>query len=166
MPIRNPLFLSIALACAAPCAQAQQHDATDLDTLVVTATRTEHPVDARLAPVAVIDRAQIERSAARSLPELLRGRAGISLVNQGGLGKVSAMFMRGAESDQVLLLVDGVRVGSATSGQPALQDIPLELVERIEIVRGPRSALYGSEAVGGVIQVFTCLLYTSPSPRD
>ena len=82
-------------------------------------------------------------------------RQGISLVNQGGLGKVSAMFMRGAESDQVLLLVDGVRVGSATSGQPALQDIPLELVERIEIVRGPRSALYGSEAVGGVIQVFT-----------
>src|SRR3546814_5005495 len=63
--------------------------------------------------------------------------------------------MRGTESDHVLFLVDGVRVGSATSGLTALQDLPLELIERIEIVRGPRSSLYGSEAIGGVIQIFT-----------
>lgn len=155
MSLYAPLSLSLAIALASLPAHAQQRDATDLDAVVVTATRSEHPVDERLAPVEVIERAQIERSAARSLPELLRGRAGISLVNQGGLGKVSTLFVRGAESDQVLLLVDGVRVGSATSGLPALQDIPLELIERVEIVRGPRSALYGSEAIGGVIQVFT-----------
>ncbi len=103
----------------------------------------------------VIDRAQIERSQAHSLPQLLRGRAGINLVNQGGLGKVSTLFLRGTESDHVLFLIDGVRVGSATSGLAALQDIPVELIDRVEIVRGPRSSLYGSEAIGGVIQVFT-----------
>jgi vitamin B12 transporter len=89
------------------------------------------------------------------LPELLRGRAGITLVNQGGRGKLTTLFLRGAESDHTLFLVDGVRVGSATSGLTSLQDLPVELIERIEIVRGPRSSLYGSEAIGGVIQVFT-----------
>lgn len=155
MSLYAPLSLSLAIALASLPAHAQQRDATDLDAVVVTATRTTRPPDRRLAPVQTIERAEIERSAARSLPELLHGRAGISLANQGGLGKVSTVFMRGTESDHVLLLVDGVRVGSATSGLPALQDIPLELIERIEIVRGPHSALYGSEAIGGVIQVFT-----------
>src|SRR5690606_19126658 len=108
-----------------------------------------------LAAVEVIDRDAIERSQARSLQDLLRGRAGIDLANQGGLGKVSTLFLRGTESDHTLFLVDGVRIGSATSGLAALQDLPLELIERIEIVRGPRSSLYGSEAIGGVIQVFT-----------
>ena len=154
--MRNPSLLCLSIACAmAPAAHAQQRDATELDEVVVTATRTAQPARDALAPVEVIDRAGIERSGARSLPELLRGRAGISLVNQGGLGKVSTLFVRGGESDHVLLLVDGVRVASATSGLPALQDLPLELIERIEIVRGPRSALYGSEAIGAVVQVFT-----------
>ena len=94
-------------------------------------------------------------ASARSLPELLRGRAGISIVNQGGLGKLSTLFLRGTESDHTLFLIDGVRVGSATSGLASLQDLPLAQIERIEIVRGPRSALYGADAIGGVIQVFT-----------
>jgi vitamin B12 transporter len=154
--VLRPLSLALMLGLSLPvAAQVAGTATTDLDGLVVTGTRTAVTADQSLAAVEVIDREQIERSQAHSLQDLLRGRAGIDLVNQGGLGKVSTLFMRGTESDHVLFLVDGVRVGSATSGLTALQDLPLELIERIEIVRGPRSSLYGSEAIGGVIQVFT-----------
>ncbi len=145
--------LAAALLLALPATHAQ--DATDLDEVVVTATRTALTADDSLAAIEVISRAQIERSAARSLPELLRGRAGVTLVNQGGLGKLSTLFLRGTESDHVLFLVDGVRIGSPSSGLTSLQDLPLAQIERIEIVRGPRSSLYGADAIGGVIQVFT-----------
>ncbi|GAB3730026.1 TonB-dependent vitamin B12 receptor [Luteimonas pelagia] len=156
VPNVSPRPLALALAAMAlPAAAAAQDAATDLDRVQVTATRTASTVDEALAAVEVIDRADIERSQATSLPDLLRGRAGISLVNQGGAGKLTTLFMRGAESDHVLVLVDGVRMGSATSGLVAFQDIPLEMIERVEIVRGPRSSLYGSEAIGGVIQLFT-----------
>ena len=151
--------LAVAIAMALPSFAAAQtttpETATDLDTVVVTGTRTAVTVDQSLAAVEVIDREEIERSQAHSLPELLRGRAGINIANQGGLGKLSSVFLRGAESNHALVLIDGVRVGSATSGLVAFQDLPVELVDRIEIVRGPRSSLYGSEAIGGVIQVFT-----------
>jgi vitamin B12 transporter len=103
----------------------------------------------------VIGRDAIQRSQARSLGELLQGRAGISIANQGGAGKITTLNLRGAESDHVLVLVDGVRMGSATAGLPALQDLPIDQIDRVEIVRGPRSSLWGSEAIGGVIQVFT-----------
>ena len=146
--------LALALALPGP-ALAHGDDATDLDKVVVTATRTATTADAALAAVEVIDRAQIDASSARSLPELLRGRAGITLVNQGGLGKLSTLFLRGTESDHTLFLIDGVRVGSPASGLAMLQDLPLAQIERIEIVRGPRSSLYGADAIGGVIQIFT-----------
>ncbi|HEY4556049.1 MAG TPA: TonB-dependent vitamin B12 receptor [Lysobacter sp.] len=153
MPLR---VLTLAVACAAALpAFAQSGRPTDLDEVVVTANRGAVPVRDVIAPVEVIDREAIERSQARSLPDLLRGRAGISIGNQGGEGKLTTLFLRGAESDHVLVLVDGVRIGSATSGLASFQDLPLELIERVEIVRGPRSSLYGSEAIGGVIQVFT-----------
>ena len=148
-------LIASAIALALPQFAAAQDPAKDLDNVVVTATRTAITVDDALAAVEVIDRGDIERSAARSLPELLRGRAGITLVNQGGPGKLSSLFLRGTESDHGLVLVDGIRVGSATAGMAALQDIPLAQIERVEIVRGPRSSLYGADAIGGVIQVFT-----------
>ena len=112
---RFPLFLA-TLAFTTP-AFAQSRDATDLDEVVVTATRTATTVEGTLAPVEVIDREEIARSQARSLPELLRGRAGISMSTQGGAGKLSTLFLRGAESDHVVVLVDGVRIGSATSSE-------------------------------------------------
>ena len=163
MQSRNTRFrtAALALACSIPAlsvpalAFAQDRDAKDLDNLVVTATRTAITVDAALAAVDVIDREQLDASSARSLPELLRGRAGITIVNQGGMGKLSTLFLRGTESDHTLFLIDGIRVGSSTSGLTSLQDIPLAQIERIEIVRGPRSSLYGADAIGGVIQVFT-----------
>ncbi|WP_297833164.1 TonB-dependent vitamin B12 receptor [Thermomonas sp.] len=152
-PLRGAL---LAAAIATPAvAAAQSDDAKPLDSVVVTATRTATTVDASLAAVEVIDRSQIEASGALSLPDLLRGRAGISIINQGGMGKLSTLFLRGTESDHTLFLVDGVRIGSPTSGLAALQDIPLDQIERIEIVRGPRSSLYGADAIGGVIQIFT-----------
>jgi len=129
--------------------------ATDLDSVVVTATRTAQTQDQTLSAVTVIERADIERLQPSSLADLLRGTPGMALDNNGGPGKVTGLYLRGTESDHVLVLVDGIKIGSATTGMAAVQDIPVEQIERIEIVRGPFSSLYGSEALGGVIQIFT-----------
>ena len=123
--------------------------------IIVTATRTAQTADETLAAVTVITRQDIERQQATSVVDLLRGMPGLGLSNNGGLGKATSVFLRGTESDHVLVLIDGVKVGSATLGTTAFQDIPIDQIERIEIVRGPRSSLYGSEAIGGVIQIFT-----------
>jgi vitamin B12 transporter len=103
----------------------------------------------------VITRAQIEQLQVRSMEELLQGTSGMAVGNNGGTGKLTSFFARGTDADHLLVLVDGVRIGSATAGTAALQNLPIEQVDRIEFVRGPRSSLYGSEAVGGVLQVFT-----------
>ena len=150
----RPLTAAVALALVLPSV-AFAEDATDLDEILVTATRTPIALRDSLSPAQVIDRAQIERSQASSLQQLLAGRAGINLTNTGGLGKQTSLFLRGAGSNQLLVLVDGVRIGSATAGLPALQDLPVAQIERIEIVRGPHSSLYGADAIGGVIQIFT-----------
>ena len=124
-------------------------------TVIVTATRTAKTVDETLSSVTVISRKDIERRQARSVEDLLRGTQGISIANSGGAGKNTSVFIRGTNSDHVLVLIDGIRAGSATSGGAAYENIPIEQIERVEIVRGPRSSLYGSEAIGGVIQIFT-----------
>ncbi|UTW12703.1 TonB-dependent vitamin B12 receptor [Marinobacterium rhizophilum] len=129
--------------------------AATLSPVIVTATRTAETADETLASVTVIDREQIERSQAQMLPEILRSVPGVTLVSNGGLGQLTSVFLRGTSSDHVLVLIDGIKVGSATSGTYSFQDVPLSQVERIEVVRGPRSSLYGSEAIGGVIQIFT-----------
>lgn len=155
MHIRT-LSLALAAVLAGPAfAQSAQTEAEALDAVIVTGTRTTGVVRESISPAQVISREEIQRSQARDLPELLSGRAGINIANQGGPGKITTVSMRGTESDHVLLLVDGVKVMSVSAGIPALQDIPLEQIERVEIVRGPHSSLYGSEAIGGVIQVFT-----------
>ncbi len=123
--------------------------------VIVTATRTAQTADTALASVTVISRKDIEQQQARSVQDLLRGVAGISISNNGGMGKSSFVFMRGTESDHVLVLVDNIKVGSATSGTTAFENIPIDQIERVEIVRGPRSSLYGSEAIGGVIHIIT-----------
>jgi len=129
--------------------------AVELDPIIVTATGTAQTVDESLASTTVITRADIERRQAVSLPEMLRGVPGLALTNNGGLGKTTSVFLRGTESDHVLVLIDGIRVGSVTLGTTAFQDLPIDQIERIEIVRGPRASLYGSDAIGGVIQIFT-----------
>ncbi|MDR1076719.1 MAG: TonB-dependent vitamin B12 receptor [Xanthomonadaceae bacterium] len=148
------ISVSIAIALALPGTALAQR-ATDLDGVLVTATRTPIAIEDSLLPAQVIDRTEIDRSQATSLPDLLRGRAGIDLASTGGMGQQTSLFMRGTNSGHVLVLIDGIRVGSATTGAAALNDLPIGQVERIEIVRGSRSSLYGSEAIGGVIQIFT-----------
>jgi len=126
-----------------------------LDEIVVTATRTPHTAEETLAATTVITRRDIERGQAQSIQEVLAGHAGIGLASNGGVGQAAGVFLRGTQSGHVLVLIDGIKVGSATLGTTAFQDIPVDAIERIEIVRGPLSSLYGSEAIGGVIQLFT-----------
>ncbi|OOZ39035.1 hypothetical protein BOW53_13170 [Solemya pervernicosa gill symbiont] len=126
-----------------------------IPTIVITATRTAQSVDESLATVSVIDRAMIDQSQATTLPELLRTLPGAELITLGGYGKESSLYLRGTNTNHMLVLIDGIRVGSATLGTVALANLPLAQVERIEVVRGPRSSLYGSEAIGGVMQIFT-----------
>lgn len=126
-----------------------------LSPVVVSASRTAETTDTSLAPVSVITLDQIQRLQAQSVQDLLHTLPGVTTSNNGGPGKASSVFLRGAQSDQVLVLINGVKAGSATLGTTALQDIPVDNIERIEVVRGPRSSLYGSEAIGGVIQIFT-----------
>jgi len=123
--------------------------------IIVTATRTAQIADESLAPVIVIDRAQIEQSQAMDIGDLLREHAGFDIGRNGGPGQPASLFMRGTDSNHVLVMVDGVKINPGTIGGAALQNIDPELIERIEIVKGPRSALYGSEAVGGVINIIT-----------
>lgn len=123
--------------------------------VVVTATRLAQTADETLTSVTVIDRDDIERAQARDVPDLLAGVAGVDLTRSGGPGTLSSVFLRGTESNHVLVLVDGVEVNRASDGGFSWEFLPVEQVERIEIVRGPRSSLYGSNAVGGVIQIFT-----------
>ncbi len=143
-------------ACDVASADSSSGDAdSGLQQIVVTATRTAVPLDDSLASVTVISRKEIESRQILSLQDLFQGEAGIEISNNGGLGKASSVFIRGANADQVLVMVDGVRMGSATLGTTLFQYLPVDQIERVEIVRGPLSSLYGSEAMGGVIQIFT-----------
>ncbi|MBV8208700.1 MAG: TonB-dependent receptor [Burkholderiaceae bacterium] len=125
------------------------------ETVTITGSREPVPLSAALQDITVIDRAAIESYSGASLESLLDEQAGLQLSTNGGLGAVSNVFIRGANSDSTLLLIDGMRYGSASAGGPLFYNLPLELIDHIEIVRGPLSALYGSDAAGGVIQIFT-----------
>jgi len=125
------------------------------DDVVVTANRIPQSRENVLADVSVIEREEIERSGQSTLAELLRSQPGVEIDSYGGPGALSNVRLRGTNSQSVVVLVDGMRVGSATTGTTAFNQIAPEQVERIEIVRGPVSSLYGADAVGGVIQIFT-----------
>ena len=128
---------------------------TPHETLVVTATRTEIPLSDATVPVTVITRDDIELSMANDLADLLRFQAGVDLGRNGGPGQATSLFLRGTESNHTLVLVDGVRINPGTVGGAPIQNIAPELIERIEVVKGARSALFGTDAIGGVINVIT-----------
>ena len=148
-------ILATALALAFPIGAAAQATEIELGQVVVTATRTATRADQLLSDVSVIDRAEIEAAGSMTLGELLARQPGIQFSQAGGAGKAASLFLRGTNSGHVLVLIDGVRTGSATLGVPSIQSISLDQIERIEILRGPASALYGSDGIGGVVQVFT-----------
>jgi vitamin B12 transporter len=146
-------LLAFSIFSAVACAHAQ--DAALQPTIEVTASRVADTADASLADVSVITRRQIDASHAADVLEVLRMQAGVDIVRTGGVGTQTNVFLRGTNSNHVLVLIDGVRAASANTGAFAWENLPLDAVERIEIVRGPRASYWGSDAIGGVIQIFT-----------
>lgn len=151
--LRSTALCAAISLCLSPAVQAS--DAKTLDTIQVTATRIERPLDEALASVTVLNRADIVASQAPDLLDLLGRQVGVDIARTGGPGSGSAVFLRGGNSNHSLILVDGIRVGSTGQGVFDFAHLPLEQIERIEIVRGPRAAFWGSDAIGGVIHVFT-----------
>ena len=125
------------------------------ENIVITANRSIQDKFDTLAAVDIFTREKIEQIQPLSVSDLLSRVAGISISTQGTSAHKSSAFVRGTNSDHILVLVNGVRVGSATLGVKSIADIPVQLVERVEVIRGPRAALWGSDAVGGVVQIFT-----------
>lgn len=152
--VLSKTILSGLIASSILPTSASAYDEPPLS-IVITGSRTAQTVDQTLTPVSVITREDIEQKQATTFSELLRDVPGVVISNNGGLGKATSIRIRGSEADQVLVLLDGVKIGSATVGTAAIEHIPVDLIDRIEVVRGPRSSLYGSEAIGGVIQIFT-----------
>lgn len=143
---------ALGLGLAAGSAGA---DDTLLNPLVVTATRTAEPLQSVLAPVSVLERADIERVQSRDVTDLIARLPGVDISRDGGPGALTSLYLRGSNSEHTLFLIDGQRFSSATLGSASLQFLDPDQIEKIEVVRGPKSSLYGSDAIGGVVQIFT-----------
>jgi len=160
--LKSIFFTSIIFSSIIPLSQFtqlnaeenQNSDGSD-ELLVVTANRIEQNINDTLASVDIIDRVDIERLQPESIIDLLSSVAGFDFVFTGGDGQSSSLFTRGSSSDHTLVLIDGIRVGSASLGNKDFSTIAVAQIERIEIIKGPRAALWGSDAIGGVIQIFT-----------
>lgn len=146
------VFLVVVASTARP---ARADEVQTQPTVQVTASRVPETVDDTLADVSVITRADIDASGARDVLDVLRLQPGVDLYRTGGPGQQTSLFLRGTNSNHVLVLIDGVRASSDNTGAFAFEWLPLDAVERIEIVRGPRASYWGSDAIGGVIQIFT-----------
>lgn len=161
------MILSIRMGVLAVCAlqpvaaanaqlPAAANSSNDpLSEIVITATRVAQPAGRALESVVLIDRAALENSLASDVGDLLRFHAGLELGRSGGPGQPLSLFIRGANSDQSIVMIDGVRINPGTYGGAPLQNLAPELFERIEVVKGPRSAIYGTDAIGGVVNLIT-----------
>lgn len=150
--MKQKKILAAILCAATPLSYAATET---LDEVVVTATRIPQPLKQSLSSTTVISQEDIRNSQAADLITILRNVAGVEIDQSGGMGKTASLFIRGTNATHTLVLLDGARIGSATSGTTSIQDLMLDQIERIEIVRGNASSLYGSDAIGGVIQIFT-----------
>jgi vitamin B12 transporter len=151
--LRTSLLALALLLTGQSTAFAQSH--SNFQPIVVTATRSQTPLTHVLADVSIIDRETLQESGLQSLAEVLATLPGVQFSSNGSYRSSSGIFLRGATTAQTILLIDGVRVGSATSGSFSLEGLPLDRIERVEVLRGAAAALYGPDAVGGVIQVLT-----------
>lgn len=149
-------FSLLALAVASTtnyAATLAQPTEANLEHISIYASRQAKPVSDTLTSVTVLDRTAIEAAQVRDLPALLQRIPGVTVLRQGGRGQTSSIFIRGGKSGHTLVLLDGIRIGAATLGYQSLAMVPLEQIEKIEIIRGPKAALYGSDALGGVIAI-------------
>ena len=140
---------------AAPVLLAQNLHAPSMRETVVTATRSEQPLSDLVADVSVVDHDTIESSGAIGLVDVLARLPGVQITRNGGVGSNANVFLRGAEGRFTAVYIDGVRVDSQASGGASWEQIPLSHIDRIEVLRGPAAAVYGSDAIGGVVQLFT-----------
>lgn len=150
------LTITSALTPALTFANQETHKIDKTETMVITGNPYSQTADEIMSTVSVINRMEIERIQPKSIAELLQTTAGIDIASNGGPAQLTSVFVRGTNSTHTLFLVDGVRIDTVTgSGGASVSDIPTYQIERIEIVKGPRAAMYGSDAVGAVIQIFT-----------
>jgi vitamin B12 transporter len=152
IPVSTGVLATFVVSLSAIAAEKHPQS---LDKIVVTATRFPVPIDDVVPSTFVIDRTELERTLAPDITDLLRFRTGLEIGRYGGPGQTTSLFLRGTDSNHTLVLLDGVRINPGTVGGAALQNISPQLIERIEVVKGPRSTLYGTDAIGGVIQIFT-----------
>ncbi|HHX34045.1 MAG TPA: TonB-dependent receptor [Gammaproteobacteria bacterium] len=150
------LALAVALLPASTLYAADKNEeALKLSETVITANRIAEERQDSAAAVTVFTREDIDRLQPVNVADLLNRVPGVQIVQSGGRGSVTGVFVRGTKTAQTLVLVDGVRIGSVSAGGASLQHLNLEQIERVEVLRGARSAMYGSDAIGGVIQIFT-----------
>jgi vitamin B12 transporter len=149
----NKTILAASIAAALSLTQTVAF--AEDDTLIVTATRTAQTADQTLASVSVITKEDIDKYQFKTLVEAIGGLPGVNFTNSGGPGKLTSIFIRGVESNHTQILLNGAKLATNSFGSPQIDHIPLNLIERIELVRGPQSSLYGSGSIGGTIQIFT-----------
>ncbi|WP_160142058.1 TonB-dependent receptor domain-containing protein [Nitrincola tapanii] len=155
---RKPLhktLLASAILAASLSAQAENHHLDPLLVTVTTPLRIDQPLRETLAATSVITRAEIERRQPESVAQLLRGFPGVEFASNGGAGSQTSLFLRGSNSNHTLVLIDGVKANSPIDGSVRWEFIPVSQIERIEIVRGPQSSVWGADAIGGVVNIIT-----------
>ena len=160
IPLRVSRLSSLASLTSVLCTAtlpvwAQTGSLNKLDSVFVTATRSPQKLSDVLADVTVLTRADIERQAFGGVADLLRNNGCAEMTRNGGPASTTSLFLRGADTRHTLVLIDGMRVDSQSTGGATWEALPLSQIERIEVLKGPASAIYGSDAVGGVVQIFT-----------
>ncbi|MBU2966096.1 TonB-dependent receptor [Amphritea sp. 2_MG-2023] len=156
LPLYQAVLLGTSLISAATVAQENNSsDPQTLETIVVSANRVEQPITETIASVSVITEEDLRRSQVTSVKAAINLLPGVNFTSSGGRGQAASLFTRGTESDHTLILLNGLRIGNPSTTGTQLELIPIDQIDRIEFVRGPRSALYGSDAIGGIIQIFT-----------
>ncbi|WP_299198680.1 TonB-dependent receptor [uncultured Amphritea sp.] len=155
------VLLGTSLIFATAAAQSSNTEANypadnnTLKTIVVSANLIEQPITETIASVSVVTAEEIQRSQVDSAKAAINLLPGVNFTSSGARGQAAALYTRGTESDHTLILLNGIRIGTPTAAGTRLELIPVDQIEKIEFVRGPRSALYGSDAIGGIIQIFT-----------
>src|SRR5690606_12188372 len=148
---------AIAIAMGFSTSVSAQDNTTtvnaSLDTLVVTATRSEEKITDVPSRIPLIEPHIVEQSPIASFPDLLKHDAAINMVQNGGMGQLADMYLRGTESDHTLILRDGIRLNTPSSGTANLAFIDTTDIKQIEVLKGPASVLYGTDAIGGVVQL-------------